>query len=121
MNEIYWLTRLDDVKTLIGFIIGFSIVALIFGVGNMIYNFDRYYDDEKIKYHMGKKVTIISLIITFVFSISTCFIPNTKEAYQIIGIGKTIEYLKENETAKQLPDKCIQALDKYLTEINDRN
>lgn len=29
MNEIYWLTRLDDVKTLIGFIIAFTAIALI--------------------------------------------------------------------------------------------
>ena len=67
MNEIYWLTRLDDVKTLIGFIIAFSAFALIFTIGIAIANFDRHYDDEKLKYRMGKKIAIICSIIVFLF------------------------------------------------------
>jgi hypothetical protein len=122
MNEIYWLTRLDDVKTLIGFIIAFTAIALISGIGAMIFNFDRYHDDEKLIYNTAKKITILSSIILFVFSIGTCFIPNTNEAYMIYGLGGTIDYIKSNEVAKQLPDKCIIALDKYLEEeaINNK-
>ena len=26
----------------------------------------------------------------------------------ICGVGSTIDYIKENPTAKQLPDKCVQ-------------
>jgi hypothetical protein len=74
MNEIYWLTRLDDVKVLIGFIIAFTAIALIFSIGIMIFNFDRYHDDEKRIYNAAKKITIISPIIVLVFSIGTCFI-----------------------------------------------
>ena len=118
MNEIYWLTRLDDVKLLIGFVIGFTVVALVMGLGAMMFNFDGHYDDDKRMYNTGKKITIISSIILFVFSIGTCFIPNTNEAYMIYGLGGTIDYIKSNEVAKQLPDKCIIALDKYLEEAN---
>lgn len=121
MNEIYWLTRLDDVKLLIGFTIAFAVTALIFGIGTMGFNYDREYDDETRKYRTGKKITIISSIIVFVLSIGTCFIPNTNEAYMIYGLGGTIDYIKSNDVAKQLPDKCILALDKYLTEINNNN
>jgi hypothetical protein len=119
MNEIYWLTRLDDVKVLFGFIIAFTAIVLIFGGGAMIFNFDRYHDDEKRIYSAGKKITIISSIILFVFSIGTCFIPDTNEAYMIYGLGGTIDYIKSNEVAKQLPDKCIIALDKYLEGANN--
>lgn len=119
MNEIYWLTRLDDVKTLIGFIIAFTAIALIFSIGAMIFNFDRYHDDEKRIYNAAKKLAIISSIVVFVFSIGTCFIPNTNEAYMIYGLGGTIDYIKSNEVAKQLPDKCIIALDKYLEGVNN--
>ena len=28
--------------------------------------------------------------------------------------------ISENETAKQLPDKCIQALDAWVESINDK-
>lgn len=117
MNEIYWLTRLDDVKLLIGFTIAFAVTVLIFGIGTMGFNFDRDYNDEKLRYRMGKKITIISSIIVFVLSIGTCFIPNTNEAYMIYGLGGTIDYIKSNEAAKQLPDKCIIALDKYLEDV----
>lgn len=121
MNEIYWLTRLDDVKVLLGFIIAFTAIALIFSIGAMIFNFDRYHDDEKRIYNAAKKLTIISSIIVFVFSIGTCFIPNTKEACIIYGVGGTIDYIKSNEVAKQLPDKCIMALNKYLEETINNN
>lgn len=119
MNEIYWLTRLDDVKVLIGFIIAAAAIVTIFGGGSMIFNFDRSYDDERRIYSAGKKITIISSIILFVFSIGTCFIPNTNEAYMIYGLGGTLDYIKSNEVAKQLPDKCIIALDKYLEEVDN--
>lgn len=55
MNEIYWLTRLDDLKMLIGFTIAFAVTALIFGIGTMGFNFDRYNDYEKRNYCTGKK------------------------------------------------------------------
>lgn len=116
MNEIYWLTRLDDVKVLIGFIIAFAVIGLVFGISIMMYNIDRDYANEKREFKLGKQIAIIASIIAFVFAIGTCFIPSTKDAYMIYGIGGTIDYVKSNETAKQLPDKCLQALDKYLTD-----
>jgi hypothetical protein len=36
----------------------------------------------------------------------------------IYGVGGTIDYIKSNDKAKKLPDKCIEALDKYLDNIN---
>ena len=36
-------------------------------------------------------------------------------------IGGTIDYIKSNDTAKQLPDKCIKALDKWADNINEEN
>ena len=120
MNEIYWMTRLDDVKVLIGFIIAFTVIALFFGIISIMFNSDRHNDDEKCMYNTGKKITIISSIIVFVFSIGTCLIPNTNDAYMIYGLGGTIDYIKSNETSKQLPDKYIIALDKYLEEINNK-
>ena len=42
------------------------------------------------------------------------FIPSKRDMLMIIGIGGTIEYLKSNDTAKELPDKVIMAIDKFL-------
>lgn len=49
------------------------------------------------------------------------FIPTTNEALLIYGVGGTIDYVKSNKTAKQLPDKCIKALDKWADNINEEN
>ena len=55
-------------------------------------------------------VTIIACLINF-------FIQTTSEELMVYGIGGTIDYIKSNKTAKQLPDKCIKALDKYLDNL----
>ena len=57
-------------------------------------------------------VTIIACFINF-------FIPTTNEALMIYGVGGTIDYIKSNDTAKQLPDKCIKALDKWVENLNE--
>lgn len=33
--------------------------------------------------------------------------------FSCVGIGSTIDYIKENPIAKQLPDKCIKILNKW--------
>lgn len=34
----------------------------------------------------------------------------------IYRVGGTIDYIKENPTAKQLPDKCFKIIDKWTNE-----
>ena len=118
MNEIYWLTRLDCVKNLIGFSIVFAVIGLTIGIAYMITNSDSDYEREKRDFKIGKKIAKICASIAITLGLVTCFIPNTHDAYMIYGVGGTIDYIKSNETTKQLPDKCIQALDKYLDELN---
>lgn len=118
MSEIYWLTRLDCVKNLIGYSIVFAVIGLAIGIAYMIANIDRDYESEKQNFKIGKKITKICASIAIILGLAACFIPNTHDAYMIYGVGGTIEYIKSNETVKQLPDKCIHALDKYLDELN---
>ena len=44
---------------------------------------------------------------------------DTNEALMIYCVGGTIDYVKSNKTAKQLPDKCIKALDKWVDNLNE--
>ena len=46
--------------------------------------------------------------------------PNTKEAMLIFGIGTTIDYVKQNDTLKQIPDKCINALDAWVDSLTEK-
>jgi hypothetical protein len=47
------------------------------------------------------------------------FVPSTKEAVLIWGVGSTIDYIQDNETVKQLPDKCINALNDWVESLSD--
>lgn len=49
------------------------------------------------------------------------FIPKTSSLYKIIGIGSVLEYVNNNEEAKQLPDNAIKAINYYLEQIPKEN
>jgi hypothetical protein len=61
------------------------------------------------------KIFVTAFMITLTIK---AFVPSTKEALMIYGVGSTIEYLKSNEKAMKLPDKCIDALDAWIEELN---
>ena len=58
-----------------------------------------------------------------VFGISvliTVVTPTKEEAYFIYGVGSTIDYLQSNPKAKQIPDKCIDALNRWVDNLNEK-
>lgn len=44
------------------------------------------------------------------------FFPTSKEAAIIFSVGQTIGYVKGNEKLKELPDKAVMCLDKFISE-----
>lgn len=113
MEELYWITRLDYVQ---GFLIASLILTgFVIVVATIAFCCDVAYSEETSKAKRVLKWAVPS----FAIALSVlCFIPSTKEAMLIYGIGGTIDYIKSNDKAKKLPDKCIDALDKYLDNIN---
>lgn len=109
MSEIYWISRLDYICGL------FIALSIIFGVLTVVGGFvliimDKSDDDYPVLLKSVKKSTLIlgcSLL-------GVIFLPNTKQAYMIWGLGGTIDYIKSNETVQKLPDKTVQCLDKFL-------
>ena len=86
-------------------------------VGYIVAKYDDYVDDcwkefwiKLFKYCFPTTIIVALLLI---------FIPTTNEALMIWGVGGTIDYVKSNDTAKQLPDKCIEALDKWANSLNE--
>lgn len=112
MIEIYWLTRLD---LIIGFFFIIALITGMFGVIILICSIVDYTQDKlgKIPY---KKVWTGLISTCVISSFILIFIPSTKDMYMIYGIGGSIDYLRENETVKQLPDKCINFIDKWVDE-----
>lgn len=111
MNEIYWITRFDPIITCsIVFLVMSALVTTFFIIGVIISISD---EDEK-GLNLCKKCLKFSAPILMVCVLIEVFVPTTKEALLIYGVGGTIDYVKSNPTAKQLPDKCINALDKWV-------
>jgi hypothetical protein len=120
MNEIYWITRFDTVHTL-GVII--TVVSLITFIICWMVSIttddwtgeDSCTESQKQQLRKGANHTIVYFIFGLLLWI---FIPTKNEALMIWGIGGTIDYVKTNPTAKQLPDKCIKALDGWVDSWN---
>lgn len=62
-----------------------------------------------------------SSIVVVLCVLLTIMIPSKKELYMIYGVGGTIEYLKSNPNAKEIPDKCIKALERWADSVNEEN
>lgn len=125
MSEIYWITRLGYLHTisLIFMIIGIIacvilLICFYISNGQMIYDEAHGYTTSSQEFKEYRTTCLKSLRffipMAIFFIISFILIPTTNEALTIYGVGGTIDYIKQNPTAKQIPDKCINALDKWV-------
>ena len=120
MSELYWLNVLGNLNGFCRFFMVLSIIAFVVCV---IFYFvskdeDLYSLTSK---SIAKFIRFTLLPILIISTIGNTFIPDAKTLYVIYGVGGTLDYLKENKTAKQIPDKAILALDKYLNEQLEDN
>jgi len=111
MSELYWITRFDSICACATttFIIG--IIAVIVSIFILIVSLEEGDSDVR---RVGVKFFKVSFPILICGLILKVFVPTSKEALLIWGVGGTIDYLQENPTAQKLPDKCIKALDKWV-------
>ena len=128
MNEVYWITRLDAICNFLSAVaVVCFMISVVIGIFAMCNKFeaDDYKEDGKYyNCHMQKFKMFLNYFKRFTFAVIVVssinfFIPTTNEALMIYGIGGTIDYVKSNETAKQLPDKYIKALDKWVDNLNE--
>ena len=110
MEELYWITRCDAIH---------AFCCLLAGISGMItvVMLAVYLDCECP--HYFRKAIIVSSIALLVGISGAIFVPTTKDACIIYGVGGTIDYIKQDTIAQKLPQKAIIALDKYLESIND--
>lgn len=109
MSEIYWISRLDYICNL------FIVLLIIFGTIVVVGGFTLVVADRSDNdYSTILKIVKRSILILGFSLLGVIFLPNTKQAYMIWGLGGTIDYIKSNETVQKLPDKTVQCLDKFL-------
>ena len=112
MIEIYWIEMLDGINFLLiltGVII-LIVAAIMIATSFGGEDYDKKYEDDLSLRKGGIKMLFLSLILFIICAL----IPNTRQAYRIYGISATINYLKDNGEAKQLPDKGIKVVNKWV-------
>lgn len=115
MNEMYWITRLDGL--LVAIVVVVSILLFLAVLSELFYLYDDCNTETERK--ACRKRAAICGSIGFILLGATIFIPTTHQALIIYGVGGTIDYVKSIDKEKQLPEKAIMALDKYLESINE--
>lgn len=112
MKEFYFLTLIARFESAVSCFFMFTVVFFV--AMWAIYALEK----EDLEKHLPKvkkrmrQFTIFAIVVT----ILKLFTPSERDIMLIYGIGGTVDYIKQNETAKQLPDKVIMAIDKYLDE-----
>lgn len=116
MNEIYWITRLDGMVTLASIACVVSTIAFILlAILSLV---DA--KDEIIMSGKRRRQWFIGSVIVLAISALMClFVPGSKQAMLIWGLGQTVDYIQENEAVKELPDKCVEALEVWLYSLTE--
>lgn len=118
MKEIYWLQVIGNIGDCSVTALVVTIIALtILTIGYCA--FEVYDDDDRKKQAAIVKWLRRSAVGIAISVVGVVFIPNDKELMVIYGIGGTIDYIKSNDKAKELPDKVVDALTKYLETLNE--
>jgi hypothetical protein len=77
-------------------------------------------DDELLK-----KISKPMIIVSAICLVLGILLPTKQDAYIIFGIGSVVDYIQENDEAKQLPDKTVKMLnalaDKYTEETEKKH
>ena len=116
MSELYWLNVFGNLNGFCRFFMVLSIIAFVVCVIVYFVSKDEDWYFPLTSKSIAKFIRFTLLPILIISTIGNTFIPDTKTLYVIYGVGGTLDYLKENKTAKQIPDKAILALDKYFNE-----
>lgn len=116
MSEIYWLVVIGNLHNVIMAIFVALVFVLI--VSFLLYMFGVTYIEEKEEFSRFAKKVSLAIICT---SIILCFLPSKNDLLAVYGIGGTIDYIKSNDKAKELPDKVVDALTEYLDNIKDQD
>lgn len=120
MKELYFLTILDGLEwflTVTSTLLG--IVASIVLIFYIIWKTDSCSNEE---FPLLKSWSIGLSVSCALLCLLNVFIPNTKQASFIYGMGTVVDYVQNNKDLQQLPDKCVQALDMWVdTFIEEQN
>lgn len=122
MSEIYWLTRVDTLNTIFGWMIAVPVIVGILMFISFLVSMESLRSNEIEENWLAfkkycKKFRNVLLPVFIVGILGIGFCPTKNDMLLIYGVGGSIDYLRNNPTAQKLPDKCIEALDAWVDEL----
>lgn len=119
MSTLYWITVLDNLKGLSILICAVSLIlSSVCFLTNLFYAEEIKEGAATFSYNGFNKAKNWAYTILTISTLAAIFVPSERQLYMIYGVGGTLDYLKENPTARELPDKCIKALDTWVDNFN---
>ena len=124
MSELYWIMVLDNLCFVASITM---IVSGLISAGSWVISVicwseaDGEADDDDSdwrSYRKAKNVASKSFTACIIATAISMFTPSKEQMYMIVGVGTAIDYVQQNEKAKQLPDKCIDALSRWVDSLN---
>ena len=123
MKEMYWISVVGNIGDVSEAMILFcGICILLFGSFSAIIDSGVSGFGDEIEARGArflKKATKTGFIVGIISVFIAIFVPGEKQLYKIMGIGMAIDYIKENDAVKNLPDKCINALEEWVDSIEE--
>lgn len=119
MWELYLITRIGIIHGLSGLIFMLSVVAgIVCYIVSIFQDIDgedicNAWQKSKLRKFANKLFVVFGIFVTI-----NVITPTTEQAYLIYSVGSTIDYIQDNPKAKQLPDKCIDALSRWVDNIS---
>ena len=124
MSELYWIMVLDNVCLVSNMVM---YIAGIIAAGAWIVSFICYSETDGIEdetdfdwlsYKKAKGIASKSFTACIIATSIAVFTPSKEQMYMIVGVGTAIDYVQESESVKQLPDKCVEALNRWVDSLN---
>lgn len=110
MNELYWISVIGRLHVAFGVGIGFCFAVILVAIAHGICE-----DDFCSIIRTCKRCGVIALVL----SLCAIMTPSKQELYLIYGVGTIVDYCKGDSRAKEIPDKAIDALNRYLDSIKE--
>ena len=122
MWELYLISRIGTINVVL------RVIMMMFLIGSFVFYMSAISTDDwsgedvwnefqksKLVKH-SKRSLVVALISLFLVIIT----PTQKEAYLIYGVGGMIDYVESSDKAREIPDKCIEALDAWVESLDKK-
>lgn len=110
INEMYWLTRLGDIKEGLEVSFVISTVTAVFALIGALIACET---PEVLK--PLRRLLTASTVVAIITGIGYMLTPTAHEALMIYGYDTARDYYQSNEKLQTMPDKVVDYLDSILT------